>query len=252
MARPRINKYIIVSCKYCHKKFEESMLQIDRKRSIYCSRECYSKDHRIIRNCDRCGKKFTIRKSRYKQSEYKFCQECYGKKIDIKCNYCGKLFEDYESNNKKYCNKECHNKAMQRKKQIKCRTCGKIFQMQLSKTKDGRGKYCSNKCSSIAHIGEGNPSWRGGISKLPYPFEWKETLKTAIRERDNYTCQLCNKKQNNEYRAFSVHHKDYDKKNINPDNLTTLCDSCHMATNFNRSYWIQYFMEDKNEHYLRN
>lgn len=40
-------------------------------------------------------------------------------------------------------------------------------------------------------------------------------------------------------------HIDYDKKNCNSDNLITLCRVCHIKTNFNRSYWINYFKELK-------
>ncbi|TXH47080.1 MAG: HNH endonuclease, partial [Desulfurellales bacterium] len=40
-------------------------------------------------------------------------------------------------------------------------------------------------------------------------------------------------------RKLQVHHIDYDKKNSHPDNLIALCHSCHMKTNFNRSYWKQ-------------
>ena len=81
--------------------------------------------------------------------------------------------------------------------------------------------------------------WRGGISFEPYSTDWTETLKRAIRERDNYICQLCSQYGN------EVHHKDYNKKNCNPDNLITLCHSCHNKTNFNRDYWRNYFNNGK-------
>jgi len=80
-----------------------------------------------------------------------------------------------------------------------------------------------------------NPNWRGGKSFEEYSLDWTETLKRAIRERDNYICQICSKY------GDDVHHKDYDKKNCNPDNLITLCDSCHSKTNYNREYWILFF-----------
>ena len=77
--------------------------------------------------------------------------------------------------------------------------------------------------------------WKGGISFEPYSVDWTETLRRSIRERDNYICQLCN-----QY-GYYVHHKNYDKKNCNPDNLITLCHRCHNKTNQNREYWINYF-----------
>lgn len=81
--------------------------------------------------------------------------------------------------------------------------------------------------------------WKDGKSFEIYPVDWTRSLKIAIRERDKYTCQLCGEKQEKD--TYSVHHIDYDKKNCNPDNLTTLCRSCHIKTNFNRENWIEYF-----------
>lgn len=86
---------------------------------------------------------------------------------------------------------------------------------------------------------EKSPSWLGGKSFEEYGLDWTKTLKRSIRERDNYVCQLCSKIQC-DY-AFDVHHIDYNKKNCNPDNLITLCRSCHAKTNYKRDYWKEYF-----------
>lgn len=85
-------------------------------------------------------------------------------------------------------------------------------------------------------IGEKSHFWKGGKSFEPYTTDWTKTLKRAIRERDHYTCQICEKES-----SICVHHIDYDKKNCNPENLITLCQSCHTKTNHNRNYWINYF-----------
>ena len=89
--------------------------------------------------------------------------------------------------------------------------------------------------------GSKHPNWRGGISNNPYSLDWTQTFKRSIRERDNYTCQLCGKLQGD--LAFCVHHIDYDKLNGNPDNLITLCHKCHIKTNFNRGYWKRILTE---------
>jgi len=91
----------------------------------------------------------------------------------------------------------------------------------------------------IALSGENNPSWLGGISFEPYSANWTRALKKSIRERDHYTCQMCGKKT--EKQTTCVHHIDYNKKNCKPDNLITLCPSCHVKTNSNRKEWIKYF-----------
>ena len=87
--------------------------------------------------------------------------------------------------------------------------------------------------------GENNWHWQGGISYSGYSVEWNNTLKRSIRERDHYTCKVCSSQQGDV--AFSVHHIDYNKKNCNPDNLITLCNSCHIKTNGHREYWKNYF-----------
>ena|SRR3990167_388147 len=85
---------------------------------------------------------------------------------------------------------------------------------------------------------EKHPNWQGGKSFEPYTVDWTETLKQSIRERDKYTCQICNIEP-----AIDCHHIDYNKKNCNPENLIILCRSCHTKTNQNRNYWINYFNE---------
>ena len=85
-------------------------------------------------------------------------------------------------------------------------------------------------------VGVENINWNGGSSFEPYSTDWTETLRRSIRERDNYICQLCSQYGN------VIHHKDYDKKNCNPNNLITLCNHCNLKVNYNRDYWSNYFI----------
>lgn len=90
-----------------------------------------------------------------------------------------------------------------------------------------------------AKIGGRNPNWCGGSSPDPYPIGWSHHLREMIRERDKFTCALCGKKQNK--RRHPVHHINYNKKDIRPENLITLCTNCHQKTNRNREYWKNLF-----------
>lgn len=92
---------------------------------------------------------------------------------------------------------------------------------------------------SECHRGEKSSNWKGGKSFEEYSTDWTETLRRSIRERDHYVCQICGKIQGDF--AHDVHHIDYDKKNCNPDNLITLCHSCHSKTSRNRENWILFF-----------
>lgn len=95
------------------------------------------------------------------------------------------------------------------------------------------------KMSGINHY-----NWQGGKSFELYGFDWTDDLKESIRKRDNYNCQLCGIYQDELNYKLHCHHIDYDKNNLNPDNLIILCRSCHMKTNFNRDYWTNYLEHD--------
>lgn len=90
-------------------------------------------------------------------------------------------------------------------------------------------------------MGKNHFNWRGGISKLPYPFDFNEKLRSLIRERDNHTCQLCGIVQEKDGCKLDVHHIDYVKENLDPKNLITLCRSCNAKVNFGRKVWTKFF-----------
>jgi nitrate/TMAO reductase-like tetraheme cytochrome c subunit len=94
---------------------------------------------------------------------------------------------------------------------------------------------------SIAKTGSRHPNWRGGISFAPYSYEFNEALKRRIRRRDNYTCQECHQTEKQLDYRLPIHHIDYNKQNINDNNLISLCRGCHSQTNFKRENWIDYF-----------
>lgn len=84
-------------------------------------------------------------------------------------------------------------------------------------------------------------NWQGGISREPYPVDWTKILKRSIRERDNHKCQLCGCPQEECIQKLCVHHIDYNKKNLNPTNLISLCRKCHNKTHHNRDKWTKLF-----------
>ena len=94
---------------------------------------------------------------------------------------------------------------------------------------------------SLSESGEKHYNWQGGKSFEPYSLGWNKTFKEQIRFRDGYKCQVCGCSEVENGEKLSVHHKDYDKKNIVIDNLISLCRSCHIKTNSNRESWIRFF-----------
>lgn len=96
-------------------------------------------------------------------------------------------------------------------------------------------------------VKEKHPNWQGGISKLPYSFQFDKELKEKIRKRDNYQCQNkeCNMTEEEHLIVYGhsllIHHIDYNKQNCKENNLITLCRQCNSRVNFNKNYWINYF-----------
>lgn len=74
-----------------------------------------------------------------------------------------------------------------------------------------------------------------------YPKEWTSELRMYIKERDRFTCYVCQSREM--ITPHHVHHIDYDKANCKESNLVTLCPSCHMRTNGNRGEWQQFFQD---------
>jgi hypothetical protein len=81
-----------------------------------------------------------------------------------------------------------------------------------------------------------HPNWKnGGITKyraiIHGQFEYKDWRK-SVYERDNYTCQMCNKPSNGDIQAHHIHPvRECPERILDITNGITLCVSCH------RSIW---------------
>ncbi len=197
------------------------------------------------KSCLISGKLFYARLSLIKKGR-KYCSNvCKGKAqakntIQKICPNCEQIF--YVSpcyNNRIYCSHKCKGEAKTKKGITKrtCDVCGKLFDRIKSRdSRDYKHNYCSKKCY-YKRPSSHNPRWNGGTSTLPYPFEWTETLRESIRQRDKYKCQLCGCPQQECANKLTVHHIDYHKYNLNPTNLISLCKSCHSKTGVKREFW---------------
>ena len=101
---------------------------------------------------------------------------------------------------------------------------------------------------SIAARNSEKTTWNGGSSFFPYSTEFTTALREKIRKRDGNICQLCNA----EKVSLAVHHIDYDKQNTKPENLISLCTSCHSKTNVRRTEWTYFFNEMMKERMVVN
>jgi len=121
------------------------------------------------------------------------------------------------------------------KLKVKCPK-GHVSEIRFDQLQAGhRCHECHNEWKKINFSGNGNPNWRGGLSYEPYCIDWTKEYKDYIKERDDYKClNPCCYSANP--KNIVVHHIDYKKKNCDPYNLITLCNTCNTQANFNRNW----------------
>jgi hypothetical protein len=165
------------------------------------------------------------------------CPYCYGQ-VKLKIEEVKNSFEEegYTLLSKKYINAHIKLKYI----------CPEEHEHNIKWGHWQQGHRCPT-CAKLNRFGSGNPSWKGGISCEPYCPVWTDReFKNDIKERDDYKCQNpdCWKTTN----KLVLHHIDYDKKNCNPNNLITVCNSCNIRANKDREWhtaWYQAIMNKK-------
>lgn len=230
-------------CEICGKEFEYSPLVHKNRR--FCSKLCFAQwksqnlrgknnyhwqGGKVEKRCLICNKTFYVSRYRVKIGEGKLCsRKCMG--IWRTINIRGKNHWHWQG------------ERIQRK----CLMCNKSFTIQQYTVKEGVGQFCSTKCYHKydkihgLNAGENNPNWIGGASFEPYGIEFNNKLRKQIRKRDNFICRECGYTEKQIGRKLDIHHINYNKLDNRPENLISLCRSCHIQTNFKREDWIKYF-----------
>lgn len=234
----------------------------------------------MIKSCEMCKNNFDGREkfcskrcwyswsSKNKIGEKSFAWK--GGKTKKNCLVCNKefFFYPHKIGIKKFCSYKCKSASQKGLKHsdniiqkmklshmglntwMKGRKLSSITRKKMSESHKGKNiwskgrKLTEEHCKKLSESHKGNKSsfWKGGISHQPYNNpDWTRILRSSIRERDKYICRLCGKQQN-KY-SLDVHHINYIKSDCNPDNLITLCNSCHAKTNSDREYWKNYFIK---------
>lgn len=121
-----------------------------------------------------------------------------------------------------------------------CEVCGVPYSVPTAHEK--RHHCCSRKCSykrrSQITKGEQNPSWSGGLSRFPYPWNFREISNNVIR-RDGFKCQNPDCSGNDS--RLTAHHINYDKQDCRLENLICVCSSCNSKANFGRDAWMAFY-----------
>jgi hypothetical protein len=266
----------MMKCKRCAVPFWVKPYRLRAKKRPFCSRRCMS----VHMPCAVCGAVVRRKPSQAAKSASGslYCSKaCSNKanakrgadsptyrhgKTEMSCVICGVFVRfGYLSAKSKeqVCSKECDSKRKSLrqagsgspswtggKQPVPCGQCGATVLRARSEIAEYERMFCNNKCAAAWRseniVGDKHPNWLGGVSFEPYPVTWTFKLREMIRSRDGRVCRLCSKPEaENHGVRLSVHHIDYDKANLRPDNLASLCIECHVKTNFDRPTWMEYF-----------
>lgn len=202
---------------------------------------------KVCRKCEYCGKTFAARPYEIARCCSLDCARQYRSDAAgqvLTCEHCGKVrILSARDRRKRFCSRACLHAAMsgqghpnwKEKAICTCEECGARFEKEPAYPKFRNHLFCSLACRYKWHgrhiSGENAPGWKGGVSFDPYPAAFNRAFKERIRERDNHICAICRMP------GKFVHHVNYVKDDLRPENFITLCKSCHMATNHHRPYW---------------
>lgn len=169
------------------------------------------------------------------------------------CVVCGSSFEHdgekpYQHVKRETCSPSCKITLANRRRYAKvepapkpCVICGTEIRRRDNEMPAGfkLRKTCGDTCH-FELISRQKIEHHAEIRSTPYPPHFTEGLKLQVRRRDGFVCQECGCVELL-HRAHSIHHIDYDKDNCEMSNLITLCQPCHVRTNWNREYWMARF-----------
>lgn len=152
-----------------------------------------------------------------------------GKYIQMNCQNCGELFDDYLGNNRKFCSQKCAKESLSiflksnrlgernpnfRDYDVYCKVCGE----PIERAKRSKSIYCSVECMGIDRDKEKNPNWKGGN---------RTDFREQVFERDDFTCQKCGKRGGNLNAHHMLSFQDNPDTRFMIENGITLCTVCH-------------------------
>lgn len=241
-----------VACAICDKPMIVVPSRAARTVSPVCSPACerersrrariayWDSAERRVTTCAHCGQAFTRKPSQLAKYAMNFCgRTCHGEHKRgkdgpnprngemVPCQACGTPTYRTPATRRSlvFCSQDCRRLRAEKA----CEYCGTTFRMVPSQV--AKRAHCSRECQravmSLRWMGEKNPLWHDGSSLLPYAPGFTPALKRRIRKRDGNLCQICG--AHAEETRLDVHHIDRDKANHAPNNLVTLCSSCHLG-----------------------
>src|ERR1035437_686495 len=250
--------FLTLICQQCGKEYLLRRCEASKRPPMFCSRACSNLSRRVVHPCRGCGEELTGNR---RKTKTQICVRCYYNETHplIPCYRCGQLFrkEQGEMNKRlrqgqtkfycghgcrsdelrtghpphpcdycggpvaligrKYCSPECVKAARPPKKRKNCPQCGVEFEYSSA-----RRVYCDRICANVAHslrmVGTGNSRYKDGtISASLF-----RLMRPLIKERDGDVCRVCECPE-----RLLIHHIDETPWHNQPENLITVCKTCH-------------------------
>lgn len=239
------------------------------------------------KTCKCCGIEYNA-----KRSSSKYCsRDCQikarTKRIQVKCDYCGKEIERIPARLEKaennFCSRDCQGKWNSQHKvgtnhpsytqiEVKCDYCNKSFLIQPYKLKECEKHYCSRECQHNSLCGrhlseehkqkvkENTPRGKNSPHWKPEKTDEERLIgratpedhewKTSVLKRDDYTCQCCNKRGGNlNAHHLNGYHWDVEHRH-DVNNGVTLCIHCHKE--FHKLYGNKNNTREQYEQFINN
>ena len=234
------------TCLHCGKPFsvDEHYLKVrlrhDGARACsFCSMRCgfdYKRARNFeIRECGWCHGQFRYMLW-YKglpTNTGKFCSvECKNEDSRSRrpkhtCKACGREFSAPKSANRKYCSQKCYGK-LPSSVSVQCVVCGNAYTVNRARLEIT--KCCSLNCAAEYFRETKRKSSSEERRARCGTKAWKR-VRNSVVKRDGGRCAVCGSSE-----ILAVHHRIpwLTCREDNPENLITLCKSCHYKVEFIR------------------
>lgn len=233
-----------LECKYCHKSFLVSPSRVSKRK--FCSVDCKAEYQKTLPAWNK-GKKRTWDSGSFEKGHAPWNKGVNGyhlRKTENKENYIRK----------------------------QCGFCEKEIWVLKSRVSNNWGNFCSRKCKtdfasgvpskitgtkysfevrkkmSAARQGMDIDYWGGFITSdsRRERGQFRNSVSRAVLERDNYTCQLCEKRGGDLHVDHIQPWAEYVELRFDINNCRTLCVDCHYLITFGKkkpidSTWGKYY-----------
>lgn len=198
---------------------------------------CLHKTGRVIvlnLRCDMCAapavkQLFEVRKALKQGSRDAYCskvcsQRHHSMKHKRPCEVCGKPARGRHT---RYCSPQCVSDARSaRRRRRPCPYCGRLF--------TGYNAYCSGTCADLVHSKRMRGARNSRFVVLGRYSNLFRAMAEVVRTRDGHRCAVCTRPDSmikhcrgRKRSILQVHHIDENTRHNKPENLITLCMSCH-------------------------